>query len=43
MKSKTYYNLILDQSGSMSSSRIETLNAVNAQIESGIDSITDTF
>ena len=34
MKSKTYYNLILDQSGSMSSSRIETLNAVNAQIES---------
>lgn len=34
MKSKTYYNLILDQSGSMSTSRIETLNAVNAQIES---------
>ena len=34
MKSNTYYNLILDQSGSMSSSRIETLNAVNAQIES---------
>ena len=34
MKSKTYYNLILDQSGSMSNSRIETLNAVNAQIES---------
>ncbi len=34
MKSKTYYNLILDQSGSMSSSRLETLNAVNAQIES---------
>ena len=34
MKTKTYYNLILDQSGSMSSSRIETLNAVNAQIES---------
>lgn len=33
MKSKTYYNLILDQSGSMSSSRIETLNAVNNQIE----------
>jgi hypothetical protein len=34
MKSKTYYNLILDQSGSMSTSRVETLNAVNAQIES---------
>jgi len=34
MKSKTYYNLILDQSGSMSGSRTETLNALNAQIES---------
>jgi hypothetical protein len=34
MKSKTYYNLILDHSGSMSTSRVATLNAVNAQIES---------
>jgi uncharacterized protein YegL len=34
MKSKTYYNLILDQSGSMSGARTETLNALNAQIES---------
>ena len=29
----TYYQLILDASGSMSSMRIETLNAVNRQIE----------
>lgn len=34
MKSITHYQLILDMSGSMSSSRYETLNAVNAQIES---------
>ncbi|MBK9319177.1 MAG: hypothetical protein IPM91_10360 [Bacteroidetes bacterium] len=32
MKSKTYYQLILDASGSMSNVRIETLNAVNNQI-----------
>jgi Mg-chelatase subunit ChlD len=34
MKSTTYYTLLLDASGSMSNVRIETLNAVNAQIES---------
>ena len=32
MKSKTYYQLILDASGSMSNVRSETLNAVNNQI-----------
>jgi uncharacterized protein YegL len=33
MNSTTYYQLILDASGSMSNVRIETLNAVNRQIE----------
>jgi Mg-chelatase subunit ChlD len=33
MKSTTYYTLLLDASGSMSNVRLETLNAVNAQIE----------
>lgn len=32
MKSKTYYQLILDASGSMSNVRSETLNAVNNQL-----------
>ncbi len=34
MKSITHYQLILDMSGSMGSARFDTLNAVNAQIES---------
>ncbi len=34
MKSKTYYQLIMDASGSMSGVQIETLNALNSQIES---------
>jgi uncharacterized protein YegL len=34
MKSKTYYQLIMDASSSMSGVQIETLNALNSQIES---------
>ena len=34
MKSKTYYQLIMDASGSMFNVQIETLNALNSQIES---------
>jgi uncharacterized protein YegL len=34
MKSKTYYQLIMDASCSMSGVQIETLNALNSQIES---------
>lgn len=34
MKSKTYYQLIMDASGSMSGVQVETLNALNSQIES---------
>jgi uncharacterized protein YegL len=31
MKSKTYYQLIMDASGSMSGVQIQTLNALNSQ------------